>query len=314
MQQINNGDYETLELIVVKNGEQVNADGDVDISIYNADDSTNTVIVSGTATNELPFGKYTYDIGPTVTALNKVVRADWTYSVNSSSVVQSTFYEIVTPYTTVSDIADYYNFGTQPSDPDYRPYEQIKNAERLARTVVEGYAGQKFGKRSGSQEVFGNGSDACFLTEPMLSIDKMYENDILVYDAISSPSVNQFGFDLTLTQTNKTVRIVNAGWDVRYDNNIDPSILYYGRFRNNSRYRFEGVIGWNYVPPNVKLATTILAGDYLYSDAAWRIRYLKEVSMSEITFKMHNGAFNGTGNVLVDNMLDMYRNVGIVII
>ena len=314
MQQINNGDFEKIEFVIVKNNDQVNADGNVSVRIFNADDSTNTVIDSGTAVNEPVLGLYSYQIDPDVTSLNKIMRADWSYVLNSSSVTQSTFYEIATPYATVSDIIDYYEFGTNPSDLNYRPYEQIRNAERLARTVIDGYTSQKFGKRSGWQEVFGNGSDACFLTEPMLQIDKMYENDILVYDKTSSPSVNQFGFEIMITQTSKTVRIVNAGWDVRYDNNIDPSILYYGRFRNNSRYKFEGVIGWNYVPPNVKLSAVMLAGDYLAHDAAWRIKYLKEVSLSEISFKMANGAFNGTGNLLVDNMLDMYRNVGIVII
>lgn len=314
MQQINNGDFEKLELVIAKNNQHVNADGTVSVQIFNADDGTNTVLSSGSAVNEEISGLYTYEIGPSITSLNKIVRADWSYSINSASVTQSTFHEILTPYATISDIIDYYNFGTQPSDLNYRPFEEIKNAERLARTVIDGYTGQKFGKRSGWQEVFGNGSDACFLTEPMLSIEKMYENDILVYDKTSSPSVNQFGFEIMLTQTSKTVRIVNAGWDVRYDNNIDPSILYYGRFRNNSRYKFDGVIGWNYVPSNVKLATVLLAGDYLANDAAWRIRYLNEISMSEVSFKMTAGAFNGTGNLLVDNMLDMYRNVGIVII
>ena len=314
MQQINNNSTEKIELVVVRDGQRVYADGAVTVSIYNADDLTNTVIVSSSAVKDTDLGMYTYEINPTVTALNKVIRADWAYSVNSSSTTQSMLYEILTPYTTVSDIIDYYNFGTNPSDLNYRNYDQIAQAEKIARTVIEGYTGQKFGKRAGSQEVFGNGSDACFLTEPMTALYKLYENDILVYDNTQTPVYNQFGFELMITQTGKTIRIVNAGWDVRYDNNIDPSILYYGRFRNNSRYRFEGVIGWNYVPANVKLAATMLSGDYLANDAAWRIKYLKEVSLSEITFKMSAGAFNGTGNLLVDNMLDLYRNVGIVII
>jgi len=314
LQQINNNSTEKIELVIVRDGQRVDADGAVTVSIYNADDLTNTVIVSSSAVKDTDLGIYTYEINPTVTALNKVIRTDWNYSVNSSSTTQSLLYEILTPYTTVSDIVDYYNFGTSPSDLNYRNYDQIAQAEKIARTVIEGYTGQKFGKRAGFQEVFGNGSDACFLTEPMTALYKLYENDILVYDSTQNPVFNQFGFELMITQTGKTIRIVNAGWDVRYDNNIDPSILYYGRFRNHSRYKFEGVIGWNYVPSNVKLAATILAGDYLANDAAWRIKYLKEVSLSEITFKMSAGAFNGTGNLLVDNMLDLYRNVGIVII
>jgi hypothetical protein len=314
LQQVNNGSFEKIEVVINKNGQQVNADGDVLVKIYDADDSTNTIISSGSAVNEPPLGIYTYQLTPSITALNKIIRADWTYSIDSSSVVQSSFYEIVTPYTSISDIIDYYGYGTKPSDTNYRPYVQIAQAERLARTVINGYTGQKFGKRTGSQEVFGNGSDACFLTEPMLALTKMYENDRLVYDTTGSVAYNTFGFPLEITSTGKTVRIVNVDWDVRYDNNIDPSVLYYGRFRNNSRYRFEGTIGWNYVPPDVKLSATLLAGDYLSNDATWRIKYLNDVSMSEVSFKLHNGAFNGTGNLLVDNMLDSYRNVGIVII
>lgn len=314
MQQINNGDYEKLEFIIVKNGEHVNADGDVMVSLYDADDASNTLLTSGSATNEPPYGIYTFQVTPQVTSLNKVLRADWLYSIDSSSVVQSTFHEIITSYATVSDIVDYYDFGTSPNDPNYISFSQIRVAERIARVVIDTYTGQKFGKRYGAQEMFGNGSDAIFLTEPMLSIDKMYENSRLAIDNTVDPVYNNFGFPLELTQTNKTIRIVNTDWDVRYDNNIDPTVLYYGRFRNNSRYKFEGIIGYRYVPSNVKLSATLLAGDYLAHDAAWRNRYLKEVTMSEVSVKMAAGAFNGTGNLLVDSMLDQYRNTGIVIL
>lgn len=319
MQQIQNGGTEKIELTIYKDGNLVNADGTVSVYIYNADEivsasSTPTVLVSGTAVNEPPMGIYTYEINPSVTSIDRTLKVVWTYQVNSISASTTSFISVFTPYVTISDIVDYYDLGTKPSEINYKSQSQIVNLEKLARTVINGYAGQNFGRRYGYQEIFGQGSDAAWLTEPMLSIDQIYENDRLVYDSTGSVVYNTFGFNFEITQTNKVIRIVNPDWDVRYDNQVDPTILYYGRFRANSRYKFVGQIGWNYVPQDIKLCATLLVGDYMANDSAWRIKYLKKVGLSETNFEMHNGAFNGTGNLIVDNLLDSYRNVGIVII
>ena len=47
---------------------------------------------------------------------------------------------------------------------------------------------------------------------------------------------------------------------------------------------------------------------------AIQTQYLKKVDLSEISFEMAGGAFNGTGNITVDNILDQYRHQNIVII
>ena len=129
-----------------------------------------------------------------------------------------------------------------------------------------------------------------------------------------STSYNTFGFGLEITQTSRLVRIINTSWDVRYDNQVDPTVLYYGRFRQHARYKFYGEIGWTYVPQDIKYCAIKLAGNILSHDAQWRERYLKKVNLSEISFELADGAFNGTGDVIVDSILDNYRNTGIVII
>jgi hypothetical protein len=192
--------------------------------------------------------------------------------------------------------------------------ERISAAERLARTIIEGYTNQAFYLRYGSQEQYGVGSDAIYLVERMVKLDRVWENDNLVIDYTTTPVYNQFGFELEITPTGKAVRILNQGWDVRYDNQVDPNILYYGRFRDNSRYKFEGLLGYKYVPEDIKLACMLLTSDILSNDYNWRNKYLKKVNLSEISFEMAGGAFNGTGNLTVDSILDQYRNVNIVII
>jgi hypothetical protein len=301
--------------VIYRDGNKVDADGTVTVQMYNADDSTNTLLTSGSAYNEPYLGLYSFEVSPSITLINRVLKILWSYTVNGNSTTETNYVEIVTPYATVSDILDYYGFGTRPQDNNYKSHTQITNMEKLARTVINGYTGQQFSLRYGSQEVVGNGSDGAWLTEPVQSVDSMYENGILVYSASSgSVTYNTFGFGLEITQTSKVVRIINNSWDVRYDNQVDPTVLYYGRFRDQSRYKFTGLIGWNYVPQDVKLATILLAGDYMSNDAAWRIKYLNKISMSEVSFEMKAGAYNGTGNLIVDNILDQYRNVGIVVI
>ena len=314
MQEILKGESSRVQVAIYKNGKLINADGNVVVNIYDADDATNVLISTGNAINEPPLGIYAFYLSPTVTDIKRILRVEWLYSVDSVATSTTNFVSVLTPYATVSDIVDYYDFGTNPQDLNYRSPNKIIRAESLARTLIDGYSGQTFNKKYGSQEVFGIGSDAVWLTERMLSIDKMYENNVLMIDNTASPAYNNFGYGLEITQTGKTIRIINTDSDIRYDNMVDPTILYYGKFRDHSRYKFFGEIGWSYVPQDIKLCSILLVGDLLSNDAAWRNKYLKQVSLSEIDFTMHSGAFNGTGNLIVDNILDRYRNVGIVII
>lgn len=312
MQQIHNGTNQTLALDIYKNGYLSNADGSVFVTITDAD--TSASVTSGSAFNAPPNGRYTFDLYPNFTALNRVLKVKWDYVINSASTFQTQYVQIVTPYALVSDIVDYYNIGPRPSDLNYHSEHDITTAEQIARLMVENYTGQKFGTRYDFQEQFGSGSDALELTERMLTIDKVYENSQLVIDYTNG--YNVFGYDVELTPTGKAIRIKidNAYGDVRYDNQVDPTILYYGSFRNHTRYKVVGQFGYNYVPQDIKLCTMLLCGDLLSNDAAWRTKYLNKINLAEVSFELAKGAFNGTGNVIVDSILDSYRNINMVVI
>ena len=312
MQQIHNGTNQTLTLDIYKNGYLSNADGSVFVTITDAD--TSASITSGSAFNAPPNGRYTFDLYPNFTSLNRVIKVKWDYVINSASTFQTQYVQIVTPYALVSDIVDYYSIGARPSDLNYYSEKDITTAEQVARLMVENYTGQKFGTRYDFQEQFGSGSDALELTERMLTIDKVYENSKLVIDYTTG--YNVFGYDVELTPTGKAMRIKmdTSYGDVRYDNQVDPTILYYGSFRNHTRYKVIGQFGYNYVPQDVKLCTMLLCGDLLSNDAAWRTKYLNKISLAEVSFELAKGAFNGTGNVIVDSILDGYRNINMVVI
>jgi hypothetical protein len=315
MHQIRRGTTETAEVEIYSNNQLVNADGDVTVTVFDADYGTQ-VGTSGVAFNDPALGKYTFDLDSAYTYLNRVLQVVWSYTLNGKATSQEDFYEAYTPYASVSDIIDYYGFGTRASDLNYRSQDEIQSAEFIARMQVENYTGQTFGRKWGDQEIFGNNSDALELIERMISIEKLYENGILSIDYTTDPISNNFGWDVELTTTNRAIRIVNNSNQgaIAYDSSFDPTVLYAGRFRSGYRYKIWGEKGWIYVPQDVRRCTVMLAGDYLSKDAEWRNKYLKKIQLGEIDFELDSGAFTGTGNVIVDQILDQYRNTGIVII
>lgn len=313
MHQIVRGTLDTAEFEIFYRGQVINADGDVLVNIEDAD-AIGISLESGVATNDPALGMYTYELTPSVTKYNRVLKLTWTYTINAIPTYAEAFYEVYTPYALVSDIIDYYDFGTRESDLRYESADQIAAAESLARVIIDTYTFQSFGKKTGYQEIVGIGGDAIELIERMNFITKIYENNVLVIDYTRNPVYNNFGSDVELTQTKRALRVVPDNRSISYDTVVSPTVLYYGRFRNKCRYRIEGEIGYEYVPTDIQKCAILLAGDYLAQDNQWRNKYLKKVNMAELAFEMHNGAFNGTGNVTVDTILDNYKNLGITVI
>jgi hypothetical protein len=311
--QIVRGTLDTAEFEIFYRGQTINADGAVTVTIEDAD-NIGVILESGAATNDPALGMYTYELTPRVTKYNRVLKLTWSYVINTVSTYAETFYEVYTPYASVSDIIDYYDFGTRETDLNYKSADQIAAAENLARILIDTYAFQSFGKRTGSQEIVGIGGDAMELIERMTSITKLYEDNSLVIDFTTNPVYNVFGSQVELSPTKRAIRVRPDNASISYDNVVSPIILYYGRFRNKSRYRIEGELGFEYVPTDIQTCAILLAGDYLAQDAQWRNRYLKKVNMAELAFELHNGAFNGTGNLAVDTILDNYKNLGITVI
>lgn len=312
MHQIIRGTTATIEFEIFLRGKLVNADGDVTVKVVDADYPETQIGEPAVAFNDPVEGKYTFDLDPVYTSLNRVLQVTWSYELEGHETYQDIFYEVYTPYASISEVIDYYEFSTRPEDLNYRSVQEIINAEAIARKQVEAYTSQTFGRAWGSQEIFGNGSDALELTQRMVSVSKLYQDGVLVLDYTTDPVYNNFGAGVELTPTYKAIRI--KGESVTYDNRLDPTILYYGQFRNGSRYLVYGEIGWPYVPTDIKNCTILLAGDYLSQDSKWRNKYLTKINLGETSFEIGKGAFNGTGNVIVDSILDHYRSTGIVII
>jgi hypothetical protein len=138
LQQIHNGTQETVSLEIYKQGQLTDADGAVLVKIKDADDGT-ILLSSASAINEQPQGYYSFEVTPDLTSENRVLQIIWSYTLSGKATSQTQYAEIITPYALVSDIVDYYNIGTKPSEINYYSQSQILSAEQIARTMINNY-------------------------------------------------------------------------------------------------------------------------------------------------------------------------------
>ena len=316
MQTINTNSQVRIQLEVYNDSVLFQADAIPTLSIYDANDNLNPItgFDSLTAVDETPPGIYSFLLTSDITNVNRVLEVRWSYAINDVPTTQTEYYGVETPYSTVSETVDFLGFGSIPSEINYMDPKSIVSAEKVARTIIEGYTGIKFYTYYGFQEVYGIGANTIELTEKMVKLNKIWENQILVTDYTQDPAYNIFGPGVEISPTGYQLRLWYPGWDMGWNNEMDPVILYPGRFRDGYLYRFEGQIGYKFVPEDIKLASMLLVQDILSNDYNWRNKYLSKVNLSEISFEMAKGAFNGTGNITVDNILDQYRKANIVII
>ena len=257
-----------------------------------------------------------YEVYPphTLTSRNKQLKIVWEYFVEGSFIVKEHKLFVVTPYVDITQAGDSLKLGSDPSDPNYKSYFEIAEAERYARKVIENYTGQTFSLYDDVHTIYGSGSDVLPLPFKLADLHELYENDILLIDNINdSPNtsdlwsyntvISESGFGIRINRVNmldNTVYIANGM--------VPPSINHSngGAFGKNSVYRVAGRYGWEYVPDEVELAAIELMKDYFSKDKVWRDKYMKSISTFDWKFEYQADTYRGTGNVYVDQILLPY--------
>lgn len=280
------------------------------------DASSGQLVASGSPTlvdSDYP-GEYTYNLPSSATSVDRVLKVVWSYTINSRLNQETEYVYVSTPYATPDEISAELGFSSRPEDPNYFSYEKIVGAERVARMMIDNYLGFSIGKSQGSVVAYGSGADVLLLPSRMISVSLLKENDETVID--SSNNYNVFGFNVELTETSYGLRIIppNPGDDIDEQEEFDYTGLRKGRFRDGYRYEVSGVVGWNYVPMEIKQSTFLLVNDLLCSDSIWRTRYVKKINSGQMSVELSGKAHFGTGNAIVDDILQKFRMIQAVII
>lgn len=253
-----------------------------------------------------------------LTQRNRTLKFVWQYDVNGENITKEHRVFCVTPYCDITQAGYELGLGSDPSDPNYKSYDEILAAEKYARKVIENYTGQSFYLYDDLHIVYGDGSDSLRLPFKINSLHELYENDLLLVDKINN--IDNWNYSVQISETGFGVRINRADMvdNTVYVANgmVPPSINYShdGVFKSGSVYRVQGKFGWDYVPDEVELACIELMRDYFSKDKVWRNKYLHSIQSFDWHFEYNQESYRGTGNVYVDQILLPYVLTQMVVI
>jgi hypothetical protein len=214
------------------------------------------------------------------------------------------FYELVRPYvdpntlgTTASEIAEY------------------KILELVARSMIDTFVPEGFYNKKITIVGTGNGSDYFSLWEKVYRVFKVYENNVLVYDR-STPDINEFQYVITSDKT-AIQRVPESLLELnRYESTAQNlpvasgDLGYYGyegiSFPSGYDYTFVVDHGYLRVPDDVEYAAKLLIEDLKCGKLDYYKRYVTAYNTDQFRIQFDKAMLGGTGNFLVDKILDKY--------
>lgn len=297
-------DYDDLEIQFTANN-NVNS---VTFEVYDLD--TDEFIQSGTTASGAS-SIFTATLTEDSVTYDRNVKIEWISSTASGATSTIEFASIIRPFATPTRIRSLADIDSSVTD------ASLKKQERKARMTIQILTGIDFLKKYKSVAVYGNNTDVLTLSEPIIRIDKVYEDDILVYDSVSSPSVNNFDYNIERALSRYRIKAINQ------DNELDRGLLespdfsvlpYDGIFSKDKQYRIVGIFGYQYVPSDIEQATSILVEDYLCQDFNIRNKNISKLVNDSYEITYGAGSSAGSGNLLVDNILSKYSQVRYMVI
>jgi hypothetical protein len=216
--------------------------------------------------------------------------------------IHEEYYELIRPYvnpntlgTTASEIAEY------------------TTLELVARSIIDTFVTEGFYNKKITVVGTGNGTDYFPLWNRVYRVFKVYENNELSYDK-STPDTNEYEYIITADKT-AIQKVVSGGLN-RYES-TGPNLIsargdlgYYGYdgvgFPQGYDYTFVVDQGYLTVPADIEYASKILIEDLKCGKLDYYKRYVTAYNTDQFRIQFDKTMFDGTGNFLVDRILDKY--------
>ena len=216
----------------------------------------------------------------------------------------------------------------------YRPYvdpnmlgttaseiAEYKRLELIARSIIDAYLGNDSATGEGFYnhklvvQTVGQGTDYIPIWHNPKKILKVYENNVLVYDADDTETVWPYRF--AITPDNSAIMRVETGVYNRLEKKPPQlptgvgDLGFYGRvgtaFPAGVDYTFILDVGYKAVPPDVEQATIMLIDDLKCGNNHYYKRFITQYSTDQFDIKFAPEFLEGTGNMIVDKILNGYK-------
>lgn len=213
--------------------------------------------------------------------------------------------------------------GTTPTE-----IAEYSEHENLARAIIDSVTGGFYYTRS-YLEVVGQGTDYIPLWDKTHKILTVHENAELVYDSSEDPkALGDFNYLITKDKTaitkdpieltdalnraeRKPARIPLAYSDSismfdTEDSGNTQTVTSGVGFSEGNDYIFLLETGYKVVPYDIQDATIMLINDIKCGKLDYYKRYVKNYSTEQFKIEYDKRLLDGTGNILVDKILDKY--------
>lgn len=192
--------------------------------------------------------------------------------------------------------------------------DEYRKHEELARAIIDSVVTDGFYYKKKSYSCVGLGSDILPIWGDIKKLLKLYENNVLVFDA-SNPDLYSLKYEVSkdklaiqevsLDTYNRAesapLILPAAGSDM-----LDLGFSYRG-FPKGFDYIVVGEFGYKQVPSDIVRATELLIDDIQCGRLDYYKRYISDYNTDQFKIKFASQVFDGTGNILVDKILSKYR-------
>jgi hypothetical protein len=205
---------------------------------------------------------------------------------------------------------------------------QAKKDEALVRAIIDSITGGFYFK-SGWLEVEGENTDFMPVWDRTYRVLKAYQNNVLVYDIeqtpaaldgynyliikeksaiIKDPTYNAGEFSRA-SQSPLGLPIANSDAISLFDTEDSPNTFTIQggvMFPRGNDYLFLVESGYKNIPSDIKDAASIMLDDLKCGRIDYHKRYITSYSTDQYRIQIDKSSLNGTGNLLVDKILDKY--------
>ena len=211
--------------------------------------------------------------------------------------------DIIRPYVNPA------NLGTTASE-----IAEYKMLELVSRSIIDSHIVDGFYNEKHIVQTTGLGSDYFPIWEDLNKVLKVYENNELVYD-VDDATIGQYDYKVTLD--NSAIQRVEMDGYNRAEAKpimlpVSPgNIAFYGystvAFPSGYDYTFVLDIGYKAVPTDIEYATKLLIEDLKCGKLDYYKRYVTSYNTDQFKIQFDKMIFDGTGNMIVDKILEKYK-------
>jgi len=191
---------------------------------------------------------------------------------------------------------------------------EYKMLELVSRSIIDSHIVDGFYNEKHIIQTSGLGSDYFPVWENLNKVLKVYENNELVYD-VNDATVGDYDYIVTLDKS--AIQRVETD---RYNRAEGKPITLPVSSGNLAFYGYAGVafpvgydytmvleIGYRTVPADIAYATNLLIEDLKCGKLDYYKRYVTSYNTDQFRIQFDKMMFDGTGNMIVDKILEKYK-------